>query len=311
MTKRFPKMQASKQAAGFDWNDLKYFLAVARVGGLSAAASQLQTSASTVSRHIEQLERHLGRLFIRQQTGYVLTEEGQHLLQRTEAIESSMLSVQRRGDQSRLDEPLRGKIRLATAEGIAAFLIAPRLAEFRQQHPQVQVDIVVNLALANLNRREADIALRFSRDDQQTNTNDYIAVEAGEVQFNLYVARHLLPSPSASLQSLIDVLPFIAWTDDEQRLPMTTWLKQLFNTKPALFSSNSMITQYEAARAGLGIALLPDYLAEADPLLCKLSGADIPTSRTLWVVYHRDMKNSRLVIAMREFLKTLLLKHNN
>jgi len=316
MANDFPKKQATRKSTakkpsnGFDWNDLKYFLAVARSGGLSAAAMQMQASASTVSRHIEQLEQHLGNtLFIRQQSGYVLTEEGRHLLQQTEAVESSMLSVQRRGDQSRLNEPLTGKIRLATAEGLAVFLVTPNLLKFRQHHPLVQVELVSSLTLADLNRREADIALRFVREDQYNLSGDHIAIPAGEVEFNLYVARKLATGSAASLRALLDTLPFIAWIDDDQRLPMTDWLNELFGSRPALLASNSLLAQYEAARAGLGIALLPDYLAANDAQLRKLPDVEIPTRRMLWIVYHRDMKNSRLVIAMRDFLKQLLLTY--
>jgi DNA-binding transcriptional LysR family regulator len=311
MANRFPKKSASKTPpSGFDWNDLKYFLAVVRSGGLSAAAAQLKTSASTVSRHIEQLEQRLrSTLFIRQQTGYVLTEEGRHLLLQTEAVENSLLSVQRRSDQSRLNEPLTGKIRLATAEGLAAFLIAPNLVEFRQHHPLVQVELVSSLTLADLNRREADIALRFVREDQYNVSGDHIAVPAGEVEFNLYVARKLASGSTTSLRALIETLPFIAWIDDDQKLPMTEWLNELFGSRPALFASNSLIAQYEAARVGLGIALLPDYLVDNDTQLRKLDRLEIPTRRTLWIVYHRDMKNSRLIIAMRDFLKQLLMKY--
>jgi DNA-binding transcriptional LysR family regulator len=127
MGNSFPK----KPVLDLDWNDLKFFLAVARTGSLTAAAQWLEASPSTVSRHIDTLEQRLGvTLFLRNQTGYVLSDQGQDMLEPVTAIEESMLSVARRSDGADPKSALRGTVRLATSDGLATFLVTRNLKEF-------------------------------------------------------------------------------------------------------------------------------------------------------------------------------------
>ena len=117
----------------FDWNELKFFLAVARSGGLSGAAAVLGTSASTVSRHIDALERRTGRkLFLRQQSGYALTDEGNELLAQAGQVEQAM-AVAAHAARRPAQQEVSGVVRLATTEMLAQYLVAPRLAALRTQ----------------------------------------------------------------------------------------------------------------------------------------------------------------------------------
>lgn len=305
MANHFPK----KEVYSLDWNDLKFFFAVAQEGSLTAAAEQIGSSPSTVSRHIDALEKRLDvALFLRQQTGYVLTDQGKAVLEQVSVVEQSMHSVQRRGDHSRLDLQLTGKIRIATTEGIAALLIAPNLSEFLLRHPQVQIDLVADTAIVDLNRREADLALRFVNPNIRINDQDYIATYLGKMPFGAYCARRLLNGDSPTdIQSLIPKFDYISWSDEWSNLPMVDWLKTVFESQAPILTSNSLLVQYEAARAGLGIALLPDYMGSSDSLLCKIVlPDDIPSWRELWIVYHRDLKSSQLIVAMRDYLKELV-----
>ena len=142
-----------------EWDDFKHFLAVARLGSLSDAARSLKISPATVGRRIAALEQRLGtRLFDRGQTGYALTEGGEAIRLKAEDIEEAVLSVER--EASGRDLRATGKVRLATAEDIATFLIAPRLAEFRRSHPGIVLEMVASWDVVSLTRREADIAVR-------------------------------------------------------------------------------------------------------------------------------------------------------
>jgi DNA-binding transcriptional LysR family regulator len=148
-----------------EWDDFRNFLAVARSGSLSGAARALDTSAATVGRRIAALEKRLAaRLFDRGQTGYALTESGEAIRLKAEEVEEAVLALER----AALGRDLRagGKVRLATAEDIASFVIAPMLAQFHRTYPHIVVEMVASWDVVNLTRREADIALRTARPTQ-------------------------------------------------------------------------------------------------------------------------------------------------
>lgn len=278
-----------------DWNDLKYFLAVARGGGLSAAAASLNTSASTVSRHIDAMEARLGvRLFLRQQRGYQLTGRGSELFAHVAEVERAMQAVERR---SSVSSEVSGQVKLALPESLANFLIAPRLPAFRERYPQLQLELVVGRNLADLTRREADLALRIVNPAQQTHALDYIAHRVGSLHFGLYC------SPAA-LEKAGDWknLEVVSWDDSWVKLPMMEWLAQLFPGKEPALRANSVQTQYTAVRAGLGTTFLPTFIGDADTALTRIDIGPFETERQLWLLYHRDLKGSQRVQVVREFV---------
>src|SRR5689334_20371555 len=135
-----------------EWDDLKYFLAVARDGSLTDAAHSLKTSAATVARRISALERRLGaRLFERKQTGYTLTESGEAIRLKVEDAEEAVLSVEREA----VGRDLRpsGKVRIAASDDIATHVVSPQLGNFRSRYPDIALEIVARMDLANLSRR--------------------------------------------------------------------------------------------------------------------------------------------------------------
>ncbi|WP_293931529.1 LysR family transcriptional regulator [Iodobacter sp.] len=291
-----------------DWNDLKYFLAVAREGGLSAAALKLGGSASTVSRHISALENRLGvKLFLRQQTGYLLTDQGTSILMRVTEVENAMLTVERNGDQLQSVDEVSGLIRLAAAESLASYLIMPHMPEFLALYPKMQVELLVGALPANLARREADVALRYGDSIVVDNNQDYITHFVGYVHFAPYCQKSLLADLSAE-QDPWKTLPIIELSDCWAYLPMVKWLKQITQNRAPLIKGNTLHTQYVAVRCGLGITLLPEYVGDIDDMLVKLDAPSVVPSRELWLVYHRDLKASQRVLAMKDFLIKLLAK---
>lgn len=279
-----------------DWNNLKYFLAVARTGGLTPAAAGLGSSASTVSRHIEAMEAQLGvRLFLRQQRGYLLTDAGATLFGQVADVERAMQAVERQGVAA---GDVAGEVKLAVPESLAHCLIVPQLPDFTARHPQLQVELLVSRYRADLSRREADIALRIALPPQRDFSPDYIAHEVGHFSFGLYCT-------PAALARAGDwrALPHITWDAAWVKLPMVEWLAALFPGQAPVLRSNSMQAQYLAARAGVGAALLPRFLGDADPALFRL-GLDLThTHHELWLLYHRDLKGSQRVQAMRDFVQ--------
>lgn len=284
--------------AGFDWNDLKYFLAVARNGGLSRAALELGSSAATVSRHVSALEARLGvRLFVRLQTGYLLTDEGSALFERVAEVERSTQAVERSSAAN--GQEVSGWVRLAASESVGTRLVAPHLPRLHERHPALRVELMLSLQRADLARREADIALRIADPTQDDSLRDHIAHEVGRVRYGLYAAPALRAGEPPGDWRRLD---HVAWPREWAHLPAGRWLAQAVAGRQPVFAANSLESQAAAARAGLGVALLPEYIGRDDPGLTRVP-ADGPLPESgIWLVYHRDLKTSARLAAVRDFL---------
>lgn len=282
--------------SSLDWNNLKYFLAVARSGGLTPAAAGLATSASTVSRHIDAMEAALGvRLFLRQQRGYLLTDAGSALYEQVAEVERAMQAVERQGLAA---GAIAGEVKLAAPESLAYYLIVPRLPAFTAQHPQLRVELLVSRQIADLSRREADLALRIVDPGHRDLAPDYIAHHVGNFSFGLYCTPRALRQ-AGQWQALRHVGWDAAWV----KLPMVDWLGVLFPGQAPVLRSNSMQVHLVAARSGLGAAMLPRFIGDAERGLVQLDVELPDTTRELWLLYHRDLKGSQRVMAMRDFVQ--------
>ncbi|SNT08513.1 DNA-binding transcriptional regulator, LysR family [Noviherbaspirillum humi] len=292
----------------FDWNDLKYFLAVARHGGLTGAAASLDTSPSTVSRHIASLEKKLGNtLFVRHQTGYAMTDDGSALFSRTEQVEQAVMATERSAAQA-AQRQMSGQVRLATTEMLALHLVVPNLPQFHSAYPRLQVEIVVALVRANLTRREADLALRVVPPSEDDDAGDYVANRIGDLRFAMYGERRAVESVSAKAAAWQE-MDYVSWDEAAANLPVARWIASAFGGKRPLFACNSMQAQYTAIRAGLGIGLLPCFVADRDPALARIPVPIALPSNGLWLVYHRDLKGSQRVLALRNFIAELAVTH--
>ncbi|MFC7516357.1 LysR family transcriptional regulator [Herbaspirillum sp. GCM10030257] len=296
------------KSTGFDWNDLKFFLAVARSGSLSGAAAALCTSASTVSRHVDALEKRFGRtLFLRQQSGYLLTDEGVELIEQVEQVEQAMMATERKGHRSAQQE-VSGIVKLATTEMLASHLVVPHLHKLRARHPKLRIELDVALARVNLSRREADLALRMVAPNE--GEADYIARRIGKIDFDVYCASSAMPANDGEDQpDGWRGRDYFSWGGNWDELPMAKWMRSTFSDKPPAIVCNSLLTQYAAVRAGLGLGMLPCFIGDGDSGLCRVSRDAIPVSRDLWLMYHRDMKASRRVVAVQDFIKELAETH--
>lgn len=281
-----------------EWDDLKYLLAVARAGNLTGAAPRLRVSVATVSRRLGALERRLGaRLFDRKASGYTLTEAGEAIRERAEQIEQTILSVERQVLGRDLS-PV-GKVTITTADDIAAFVIAPRLAEFERRFPGISLDIIASFDVANLARREADVALRTVRPAQ----GNFVLRQAGWWNLALYASKTYvrthglqpgLPDPAKTA--------IITWTDAYAHLNGGPWLAQHARGAPVALAANSRIIQQAACRAGIGVAILPCVAADRDPDLVRLLPPERVVSVKLWLVAHRDLIRTARVRAVMSFL---------
>jgi DNA-binding transcriptional LysR family regulator len=264
----------------WQWDDVRFFLAVSRHGSLSGAARVLRVNHATVGRRIAAFEEQLGsKLFDRTPDGFALTVAGQAILDQCEGMEKAAASVDRlvAGHDARLS----GLVRVATTEGLARALIVPALATLAREHAQLQIEVLANPARLDITRRQADIAVRLGRPADP----DVICRRLGDCGFALYGTRsyltvHGTPHRADGLAGQVAV----------SYLGAPTWFSAaLGGARVALFS-NSPFVQLEAASRGIGIGLFPCFLGDSDPELERLSQAEPPEPRAVWMIIHRDLR---------------------
>jgi DNA-binding transcriptional LysR family regulator len=287
-----------------DWNDLRYFLAVARSGSLTQTSGHLRVSQSTVGRRIAELEASIGMtLFQRHQTGYFLTDEGREVLRHAELVEDSIMALER--GVAGLDKTPAGTVRLATSENLATDLIIPALPAFQERYPGICLEIITGTVTAELVRREADIALRVVRPTRGNLT----VRRVGHMTYSVYGSRdHLERHPFVEGEPL-GGRHFIAWDEGHAYMPAAAWLaREHPGCKIALVTS-SLPAQIAAVRAGLGLAVIPDFLTVNDDFV-RVIPSDRMFSAEVWLVTHADLVASARVRAVSDFLADQVVKSN-
>lgn len=284
-----------------DWTDLRYFLGVARTGSLTRTAADLRVSQSTVSRRIAALEQDLRvRLFARHQTGYTLTDQGRDVLARAEAVEERVLDVER--GAAGLDVSATGVVRLATAEMLATHLLIPALPAFAEQHAGLRLEMVTGTAQVSLSRREADLALRLVRPE----AGNLTVRRVGAMAHALYgSANYLLRRPAPSNE------PFrgravIVWDEAYAHLPAARWLAKAWPSAPVALTVSSLSAHLAAARAGLGLTVLPCFLTSNEPTLIQVLPPSEVLVEDLWLVTHADLAHSARVRTVADFVATTI-----
>ena len=284
-----------------EWDDLRHFLAVARSGSLTEAARTLKASAATIGRHVDALERRLGaRLFEHRSTGFVLTDAGRSILMRAEEAEAAVLAVER--EVQGTDLRLSGTVRIASTEDIATFIIVPALPEFKSKHPGIDLEIIGRVDLANLSRRDADIALRTVRPQK----GDLLVRRIGVVDLGVYASRDYADARGLGNGPLdFKLVDIITWVEEMATLRGGQWLAQRAIESPVAVRVNSTRLLYDACRAGLGVAVLPSFGADRDADLVCLMPPEQVLSVDAWVVMHRDLSTTARIRATANFLASL------
>lgn len=279
-----------------DWDDIRLFLELAREGSLSAAARRLKVDHSTVARRVTALEKRLDlRLFDRLARGYVLTEEGEALLGTAERMETEALALQR---QASGRPALQGNVRISTSPMLASLFLAPRLVEFRQRHPDIRIALSGNNRVVDLNRREADIALRLAKPSE----SGLIARRLGTVGFGLYASPQYLRATKAKDYG------FIGYDETLGQISQQRWLEQQLRGRPIVFLCSDMTTMYHATCAGMGIAVLPHFAGTTDPQLRPVP-VELPApDRDIWLLVHPDLRRAPRVRAAMDFLVALFAR---
>lgn len=286
----------------FDWNDLKYFLEVARRGKLSAAALRLGVDHTTVARRIAALEEELGiALFARERRSYRLTSEGQRLLAHAERIES--------GSNALLDAiaptaagPV-GTMRLATPEAFGSQFLARHAHQFQAHNPGIRLELVAETRTPSLSRREADAAISLSEIKEGRVSSGKI----GDYRLRLYAApSYLQRKPPIVRPGDLKGHHFIWYVDDLLPLPQLKMLDKLIGAPNVVFRTTNVTGQANAAASGLGLALLPCFVADRVPGLTTVLPREVSIIRDLWLTTHTDTLENPLLLQLRDFLLSLI-----
>lgn len=265
-----------------NWNDLRFFVAVAQAGTLSGAARRLGKDHTTVARRIEALEADLGaHLFDRLATGWKLTEAGENLVPVAGRIEEDVLAFER---QARGDETAHGVVRIAVPPAAGRLLFAPRLAELLRDQKNLEYEILGSSVIANLARREADVAVRMATPDQ----SGLIVRKLTNLRFAVYAAKGYtdrVPRKDWEFcadgrNTFGDYQQGWVWETLEQELPMRV-------------KADDSQTVLAFVAAGHGLGLLPRYMADLDDRLELVFDDTLgEVSKPVWLVVHPDMRRS-------------------
>jgi len=279
-----------------NWDDLRFFAAVARGGSLLAAARALGVNAATVSRRIDRLEAALGRgLFLRTNSGYLLNADGERILRHAEALESEIYDL---GHSAAEGEALRGSVTVTLTEALADGFLIPLLPRLHALHPGLTIDLLRDDRSLDLSRREADIALRLARPQQ----GGLKTRKLGVLTFGLYAGADYLQSRGTPTDpEQLAGHDIIWWIEDYAGLGSLSWWHRAAMQQP-VFRSNAPSCRRAAALAGLGIVLLPHIMVGPGvPLQPILPQAEVP-SLEIWLVVHRDLARQPRIRASLDFI---------
>lgn len=273
-----------------DWEDVRVFLALARHGSLSAAARALSINHATVARRMRAFENALGeKLVERRPDGYVLTPAGTRALAAASDMETAAGTLGKSGS----DDTPRGLVRINASPGLFQGFLLNRLAKLPAQYPGLDIDVATDLRHVSLERREADVAIRFGRPQD----GDVIARQLVTMTYGFY-------GTAAACNRIKDgAAPvFVGFDEINADIPEALWLARQFPRARVSFRANNQVAQAAAAKANAGIALLPHYIGRTTPGLrvCPLTAT--PPAREVWLLTRRQDRQNQTIKIVVDYL---------
>ncbi len=285
-----------------NWDDLRYFVALADSGSLAAAARRLRVEHATIARRIAALEEKLGAALVdRRGRRYVLTDEGMRVATQGRAMEEAALAVERGLAGARQDRIVDLSL---SAPPLVTRLVAAALPRLMEAQPGLRLTLLGQSRTVSLIRREADLALRLARPDN----DDLILRKIGALAYRLYGTRDYLKGRKPG------DCRFIAFDESLDDLPQQNWLRTQMQAiagdgsvtgRAIVMRSNDLGTQAAAAAAGLGLAVLPRFVAD-ELHLKQAFPREAPFLRDIWLTYHRDLRKNSVIPAIASFLAGVL-----
>lgn len=283
-----------------DWDGIRYFLEVARTQRVSAAARRLGVRHTTVSRRIHLLEQSLDTVLFNKSkaSGYTLTEDGQRFFAHAERIESVLLSAQE--EVSGQAAALSGHLRVGATEGFGSYVLAPLMVDFERRFPDITLDLMPVPRFISLSKREADIAISL----EQPQRGPYLCTLLSEYALRLYGTQDYLERHNP-IREAADLRHhrFIGYVEELLFSDHLRYLEDVVPTARVGLRSTSVIAQYHAALQGNALAILPCFMAAQDSRLVPILADEIQVTRRFWMYCHEDLRQSRRVMALWDFLK--------
>lgn len=268
--------------------DLEVTLALARAGTLAAAGERLGVDASTVFRSLQRIERGLGRpLFERTRSGYLATEMATALAEHAETMEAALEAA--RAAVESAPSQISGTVRITTTDTVLHGLVAPALNGLRAEHPLLGFELHTGNELASLTRRDADIAVRATKRPPQ----HLVGKQIGPIRVALYAARR------GGVRSFTEVeagrCDWIAPDDALPEHPSVVWRKRHFPKVVPRYRVSSILSVLELVALGLGVGVVPLFLAETRKDVVRLTEALDECETELWLLTHPDARHLRRV----------------
>lgn len=288
-----------------NWDDIRIFLAVARQGSLTAAGVHLAMSASSVSRHIEELESQLGAaLFLRSQAGYTLSDAGLEILADAQQAENSLIDITRKASGS--TQRLFGTVRVGLPENLATHLIFPEISRFIRKYPNISLEFVTNVSLTNLTRREADISLRLVRPE----TGSFVVSRVAQMATALYASSEYLAKFPFDRQLKGKGHFAVSWDEMFEYLQASTWLNKQLPQASITIRTTTLQSQLAACMGGAGLSVLPCFIADSVPNLIRVMAPTEVFTQDIWLTMHHDISKLSRIRAVAKFLQETM-QHNN
>ncbi len=295
----------------FDWNDLKIFLAAYREGSIGRAAEALGMSGSTVSRRLSALEEAVGQtLFVRTPEGLLPTDAGQQARSAAEDTERSATLVE---TLLGAEDAPRGTVRLSASTELLHMIIIPAWPEFSRRYPEISVAMVESTNVVDLERWEADLAVRTVRPKA---SDSLVITTLRETRVGLFAARSLLRERGIDAddgEALAAVAagawaewPWVDWSEDRVHLSLARLRQHLYPEARVVLRATSLESMRLACAAGVGLLLLPSFYGRVTRGLVRLPASGLPGPRPLYMVGHRATRRTARVAAVWDHLVDLL-----
>ncbi len=278
-----------------DWQQMPYFLAVARTGSLRSAAEQLNATHGTVNRHIKALETVYGvQLFNRTRSGLELTDAGRSLLPMAEEAEVVFLGARRR--LQGLDRQETGVIRFSLTGTMAYDIVSPILTKFFVEYPGIDLEISVSDRFEDITRFETDVSLRFADEVR----DDVIAKKLDPMALTTYASRSYLERQLPKAGPKGEGLHWIGWDTSEHQ---QAWVEQTaFPKAEVRHATVDHILQLSLARRGFGMVNTSVYFETLYPELARVPGSVLKFDRSLWLLLHSELRRTTRVRRFVDFM---------
>jgi len=274
-----------------NWNDLKYFLVLAREGTISGAGKILNVKHTTVARRIDALEISLGtRLFDKSRNGYAMTQAAENLYQQVASMEEKVHTIDRQAANQ--DSALAGPLKLTIAFELANRLIIPKIETFCQRFPNIDMQLLMTKGLVDLAAMEADLAIRMT-----PNPPDYL------VGFEIMKLHHGIYVSQAHLQHRSKKTKVILFQSENKR---PDWVKKYADDPEISLRVDDVGSMAIAAANGFGLAKLPCFIGDTQPGLVRLDFKILPSDWGIWILNHVELRTTARVRVCKEYLISVL-----